>query len=146
MEFVPPTENRAPIRIGFALHDGVMNTVHARRNNYVVQYPFHTNRQSPVGMMKQGRGFECDKEHDQHYRPDSEDGYRKRKKPDRKKHFAEMKSCGRGYIEVKISMVHVMKSPEDWHHVIGPVPPPVGVIHQQKGRDACGPSGQTEPV
>ena len=29
----------------------------------------------------------------------------------------------------------VMKAPEQRHHVIGPVPPPIGVIHEEKGRD-----------
>src|SRR6266496_5979918 len=52
MEFIPPAKNRAPIRIGLALHDGVMNAMHPRRNNDQVQQAFQFNRQTPVGMTK----------------------------------------------------------------------------------------------
>src|SRR6266699_5703619 len=57
-----------------------------------------------------------------------------------------MEPRGRAHVEVKIAMVNVMKSPEEGDHVIGPVPPPVGIIHEQKRGDASGPSGRSEPV
>ena len=96
--------------------------------------------------MKERRGLECDEEHDKHYRRDTKERHRKGKKPDRKNHFAEMKSrCG-CHIEVKIGMVHVMKPPEDWDHVVGPMPPPIGVIHQEERRDDSGPAGEREPI
>src|SRR5260370_2308299 len=37
MEFVPPAKNCAPIGIGLALHNRMMNTVHPRRHNDQVQ-------------------------------------------------------------------------------------------------------------
>src|SRR6266508_1292209 len=69
----------------------------------------------------------------------------KQKKADGKNHFAEMKSCCGCHIEVKIGVVHVMKPPEDWDHVVGPMPPPIGVIHQEERRDDSGPAGEWEP-
>src|SRR5260370_33068751 len=124
----------------------MMDRVHSRRNDDQVQNPFEFNRQSPVGMMKECRGFECDEEHDQHYRADAEKHHSKRKKSDRKNHFAEMESRGGAHIEVEICMMYVMESPEERDHVIGPLPPPVSVIHQQKRGDASGPSGHSDPV
>lgn len=37
MKFVPPAENRAPVRIRFALDDRVMNAVHAGRDQAVIE-------------------------------------------------------------------------------------------------------------
>src|SRR5207249_7672465 len=140
MEFIPPAKNRAPVRIGLALHDGMMNAVHARCDKYQVQNPLQLNRQSPVGMMKESRSLECDKEHDQHYWADAKEDHCKRKKADGKNHLAKMESRGGAHVEVKIGVMHVMKTPKNRHHVISPMPPPVGVIHRQKSADHCDPS------
>src|SRR5260370_39915125 len=88
----------------------MMDRVHSRRNDDQVQNPFEFNRQSPVGMMKECRGFECDEEHDQHYRTDAEKHHSKRKKSDRKNHFAEMESSGGARHEDEICKLNVMKS------------------------------------
>src|SRR6266571_613441 len=124
----------------------MMNAVHSRRDDDQVQNPFELNRQPPVGMMKECCGLECDEEHDQHYRGDAEEHHCKRKKPDGKNHLAEMEPRGGADIEVEIRVMHIMKSPEERDHVISPMPPPVRIIHQQKCRDASGPSGQNNPV
>src|SRR5207245_11007326 len=96
-------------------------------------------------MMEERRSLECDKEHDQHYRRDAKERHRKGKKADGKNHFAEMKSRGCADIEVKIGVVHVMKAPEDWDHVVGPMPPPIAVIHQEDRRAARAPTREGKP-
>src|SRR6266849_11138716 len=105
----------------------MMNPVHSRRDDEQVQNPFELNRQSPVGMMKECCDLECDEEHDQHYRGDAEEHHYKRKKSDGKNHFAEVKSRGGAHVEVEIGVMHIMKSPEERDHVIGPMPPPVRI-------------------
>src|SRR5438874_8967024 len=97
-------------------------------------------------MMKQCRGLKRHEEDDQHDRADSEQDHCQRKKADGKDHFAEMKSCSGAHIEVEIGMMHVMKSPEDRDHVHGPVPPPVGVVHQKEGGDHNRPDWKMEPI
>jgi len=124
----------------------VVNSVHPRRDDGQVQNPFELNRQSPVGMMKECCRLECDEEHDQHYRGDAEEHYRKGKKSDGKNHLAEMESRGGAHIEVEICMMYVMESPEERDHVIGPVPPPIGIIHEQKTRDDPKPARQRYPI
>ena len=37
MNFVPPAKDRAPVRIGLALDDGMMDAVHPRRDDDVIQ-------------------------------------------------------------------------------------------------------------
>src|ERR1700756_3460937 len=97
-------------------------------------------------MMKKDRSFECDEEDREHYGSDAEDHYRERKKTDRQNHFAKMESRGSAYVEIQIGVMHVVKSPEERDHVHGPVPPPVGVIHQEKRGDKNSPRGQSKPV
>src|SRR6266540_4845889 len=109
-----------------------MNAVHARRDDNEVQNAFQLDREAPVGVMKERRSFECDKKNEKHYRSNPEGNHCKRKKSDGKNHLAEMESRGSAHIEVEIGVMHVMKSPEERDHVIGPVPPPVSVIHQEK--------------
>src|ERR1700745_406529 len=124
----------------------MMNPVHSRRDDEQVQNPFELNRQSPVGMMKECCGLERDEEHDQHYRADAEEHYCKRKKSDRKNHFAEMEPSGGAHIKVEIRVMHGMESPEERDHAVDPVPPPVRIIHQQKRGDASGPFRESDPV
>src|SRR4029453_13082757 len=124
----------------------MMNAVHARRDDNQIQNAFELDWQSPVGMMKEGCGLKCDEKTEEHYRSDAEDHHCKRKKSDGKNHLAEMEPRSRAHVEVEIGMMHVMKSPEERHHVIRPMPPPVSVIHEQKCSSPSGPSGQSAPV
>ena len=64
MKFIPPTEDRAPIGIGFAFNNGMMNAVHTRRDNGQVQNALESDWQPPVGMMKTSRGLKRDEEDD----------------------------------------------------------------------------------
>jgi hypothetical protein len=57
-----------------------------------------------------------------------------------------MKTRGRAYIEIEIGMMDIVKSPEEREHMIGPMPPPVGIIHEQKCGDECDPTWQLEPI
>src|SRR2546428_13443818 len=124
----------------------MMNPVHARRHDYQVQNPLEVYRQSPVGMMKECRGLKRDEKHDQHGWTDAKDGHREGKKADGKNHFAKVESCSGRHVEIQISVMHVMKSPEDWDHVVGPMPPPIGVIQQQERRDGSDPKRKSNPV
>src|SRR6266542_3193942 len=108
----------------------MMNAVHPRSYNDQVQEPLDLNWQPPVRMVKQSSNLECDKEDHQHYRVDAKDHHSERKKADGKDHFAEMESRSSAHVHVEVGVMHVMKPPEQRHHVVAPVPPPVGVIHQ----------------
>ena len=122
----------------------MMNAVHARRDDDQVQNPFDVNRQPPVGMMKECRGLRVMKNEHQHHGCDAEDHHCERKKSDGKNHLAKVKSRRSAYIEIEIGVMHVMKPPEKRNHVVRPVPPPVGVIHQQERGDASNPKRQTQ--
>src|SRR5260370_4967705 len=97
-------------------------------------------------MMKEGGGLERDEENKEHHRRDSEERDSERKKSGREKHFAKMKARRRAYIEIQIGMMDIVKSPEEREHMIGPMPPPVSVIHEQKRGDDGDPSRRLEPI
>jgi len=103
--------------------------MHPRRDEDQVQNPLNMNWQAPVGMMKKCGCLKSGEEHDEHDRTDTEEHHDKREKAGRKDHFAEVKSRGRAHIEVQVRVMHIMKSPEERHHVHRPVPPPIGVVH-----------------
>ncbi len=63
----------SPIRIRLTLDDGMMNTMHPRCDDNQVQNAFELDRQPPVGMMKEGRGFEGDKKNEEQHRRDAEE-------------------------------------------------------------------------
>ena len=96
--------------------------------------------------MKERRRLKRNKENKQHNWSNAKKRDGERQKTDREKHLAEMKSRGRAHVEIEIGMMDVMESPEEGNHVIGPVPPPIGIIHEQKCGDASDPSGHHQPV
>src|SRR6266542_7032149 len=57
-----------------------------------------------------------------------------------------MEARGGAYIEIKIGVMHVMKTPEKRDHMVGPVPPPIAVTYQQKRCDHSTPRGHSKPV
>src|SRR6266566_2519373 len=140
MEFIPPAKDCSPVGISLALHDGVMNSVHARSYNDQVKDPLKTDRKSPIRMMKEYCHFEAQKKNEQHDRRDPESHDCQRKESNGKNHFAEMKSRRRAHVEVEVRMVHIVKTPKQRDHMVGPMPPPICVIHEQKG---CDPDSQS---
>ena len=107
-----------------------MNPMHPRSDHDVIQNAFEPKRQPPIGMMKKRGGFESNKENEQHHGRDTEEKNSQGEERDGKHHFAKMESRGGGDIEIKVGVMDVMKAPEQRHHVIDVVPPPIGVIHQ----------------
>src|SRR5260370_7284450 len=97
-------------------------------------------------MMEEWRRFEGDEENNEQHRRDAKENDGKRKKADREKHFAEMKSRGGANIKIEVSMVDIVKSPEERDHVIDPMPPPIRVIHEQKRGDQCQRRWQLPPI
>ena len=58
MKHVPPAEDCSPIRVGLSLHDRVVDAMHTRRYDYLIQTLLKPKGKTPVGMMKQSNGLE----------------------------------------------------------------------------------------
>src|SRR5437870_8516097 len=124
----------------------MMNSVQPRGDDDQIQNPFDLNRKTPVGMVKESRSFERDKEDQKHHWRNSEDHYCERKESDGKNHLAKVESRRSAYVQIKIGVMDVMKPPEDWNHMVRPMPPPVGVIHQEKRGNHSSPRGKSKPI
>ena len=83
-------------------------------------------------MVKQNRGFEHEKEDDHGNWAHANKEDREQEKGDRKKHFTKMKPGSSAHIHVEIGVMDVMKPPKERDPVIGPMPPPVSVVHQDE--------------
>src|SRR6516162_8197856 len=101
----------------------MVDSMHPRRHDNQIQNSFELNRQTPVGMMKEGLGLERDEKHDQHDWSNAEHQHREREEANGKNHFAKVESCSSRHVEIQICVMHVMNSPEERQHVHGPVPP-----------------------
>lgn len=129
MENVPPAKNRAPVRVCFSLHDGVMNTVHAWCDDNVVQEALEPDRQAPVRVFEEISRFEKKLEDDQSPKVDAEerdDGDTKRNRQD---NFAKVKAHSGTHVHVEIAMMHIVKTPHERDEVQRYVPPPIQIIH-----------------
>lgn len=146
MKFVPPTKNGSPVRVRFPLHDRMVDAMHARCDNDAVQQMFDSQREPPVRMMKERGGFEGDEKDEEHDWGDAEEHDGQREKSHREEHLAEMKSCGGAYVHIEVGVMDVVKTPEERQHVIDPMPPPIGIVHEQKCRNGGDPMGRREPV
>src|SRR5262245_61849082 len=124
----------------------MMNPMHTRRDDNQVQKPLELDRQTPVGMMKEDRSFQCEKEDYQHYWSDAEDHHGQRKESNGKNHLTKVESRCSAYVQIEIGVMHVMKPPEEWNHMVRPMPPPIRIIHQQKRCDGTDPKWKSEPV
>src|SRR5438874_1834248 len=124
----------------------MMYAVHSRRDDYGIENAFEPDRQAPVGMMKQRRAFEGDKETQQRNWSDAKDEDSDREKSGRENHLAKVKTRRRAYVHVQVGVMNVVKSPEQRNHVVRPMPPPIGIIHKQKCRDDPGPTRKRDPA
>src|SRR6266576_1159882 len=97
-------------------------------------------------MMKKRGALKREKEHEQHDWRDAENHDGQREESNGKNHFAEMKSRCRADIEVEVGMVHIVEPPKERDHMVGPMPPPICVVHEQKCCDCASPCRQSQPV
>src|SRR6266487_5231892 len=102
----------------------MVDSMHSRRHDETHQRPLESERKTRIGMMKKNRREE-DRLPDpelKNARSDEEDLHRT--VCDRQRKLAEMKSQSRRRVEIEINVVGQVKSPEERHLMICPMPPP----------------------
>lgn len=112
----------------------MMDAVHPRRDQQMIQDSLHPNRQTPIGMLEHIRCFEHDLENNQRPKinPEQRDYY------DAEGHgenyLAEMEARSSANVHVEIGVVNIVKTPKHRNEMQTDVPPPVGVIHHQHAK------------
>src|SRR5947207_13952108 len=57
-----------------------------------------------------------------------------------------MKPGRSAHIHIEIGVMHVVEPPEKWDHVVGPMPPPIGVVQKDKSDDGAHPAGEWDAM
>jgi hypothetical protein len=132
MEPVPPRKYSAEIRVVLPLDLRVVNAVHARGDEHLIEQAFKTERESDVAVVKEHLKLKnylingkcrCRRANES-YLQDAEN--------DREHDLTEMEAEGGGNIQVRVDMMDIVKAPEKWHPVVSQVPIVEREVHQQK--------------
>src|SRR5688500_12077694 len=124
----------------------MMNAVHSRRHDHVVEKTLQAKRQPPVGMMKKTRGFENDFEDEIDERRDSERGNENHAERNGKQDFSKVKTRRRGHVEIEIGVMHIVEAPKKRNKMIGVMPPVIRPIHEKKGGAGGHEAGNWNPM
>src|SRR6266705_2576010 len=122
MESVPPGEDHREVAVVFSANMGMMDAVHARRDEDLVEQALHHEWQANVAVMKQGPCFEGELIYREGQWRDTEQYNLNDSKTGRQRDFAEVKAECSGNVEVRVDVVDVMKAPKNGDLVIGLVP------------------------
>ena len=145
-EPIPPCEDDREIRHVLAPDDRVVDAVHARGDQHAIQEALDANRQAHVAVLKErvrlkhelvdGNGQRrCADQQDLH---DA--------KSRRQRNLAEMKAECTRHIEIRIDVMHHVKTPEERQSMIGQVPAIETQVQQQYPGDECNHGRQRNPI
>lgn len=146
METIPAEEQIGVVAIGFTVHDRMVNTMSTRRHDETAEHALERKRESEIAVVKLSRGFEADLVDQCGHGTGSDDEYLKGSNAHAEKHFAKMKTKRGRHIQIEIAVVHIVKTPEERHLMIEPVPTVHGIIEQQKRADHPDRARKAEPV
>ena len=132
MEPVPPGKYRAEVRVVFPLDLRVVDAVHSRSDEHLIEQAFGTERKPDVAVVKEHLNLknelidgECPCRRADETHLEKTENYRERD-------LTEMETEGSGNIQVRIDMMDIVKTPEKWHPVVSQVPVVERQVHQQK--------------
>src|SRR5207248_1097329 len=111
----PDGQSARPVRVGLFRYDGMMDAVHARRDNELAKPALHFHRQLDVGVMKHHLQQSQHLPGSQRLRRNAEDNNLSGTPGDRENHFSEVEADGGRGIQVEIDMMSSMKAPEKRH-------------------------------
>src|SRR5215204_3214787 len=108
----------------------MMDTMHSGSDQHGVEHSFQTQGQAPIAMVKQGVCLKNQFVYRETPNRDSQDHHLEQPKTGRKSHFTKVKAKSGRDIEISINVMDVMKPPEQWDFMIGPVPIVETQVHQ----------------
>jgi hypothetical protein len=143
MQIVPPREQTRPVAVRLVEAIGVMDAVHARRDDDAHEDALHRHRQAHVCVMKKDRYEEDGLPEPQGLRIDADEEHLRGAHRNRQCQLAEIETQSRRRIQIAIDVMDEMKAPEKRDAMAGPMPPPERVIHQHDGEGDFQPARET---
>src|SRR6266851_2080973 len=116
-ESVPPRKIESEIAVRLAPQDRVMNAVHIGRHDEPTQDALDSRRHPHVAVVEHGSGVQGNFKEQHGQRGGAERGDESELDAEGKKDLDGVKSSAGGHVDVKVGMVHPMKTPEGRHVV-----------------------------
>ena len=138
MQSIPPRKHDSVVRVRLVLLLGMVDAVHSRRDQKLIQTTFETDRQSQVAVMKKRVGLKHDLVGGECSRGDSDCSNLDDAKGGRHCNLAKVKPKTRRNIQIRVNVVNVVESPEKGNAVVRDVPPVKRQVHPKKADDELG--------
>ncbi|GAC1347983.1 MAG: hypothetical protein NVSMB23_28160 [Myxococcales bacterium] len=146
MEPIPDGEQRPEVGVHLAGDHGVVDAVHARRDEQEAQRPVEGERQPHVRMVElrgdEQRGLPGEERRD----VDPDDRDLQRTEGHREQQLARVEPQGGGRVEVLVQVMGRVEPPEERNAVVREVPGPEAVIEQDDPHADAQPARQAEPT
>ena len=132
MEPVPPGKYGAEVRVVLPLDLRVVDAVHARSDEHLIEQAFGTERKPNVAVVKEHLNLKNELIDGKCPRRGADETHLEKTENDRERDLTEMEAEGGGNIQVRVDMMDIVKTPEKWHPVVSQVPVVERQVHQQK--------------
>ena len=132
MEPVPPGKYGAEVRVVLPLDLRVVDAVHARSDEHLIEQAFGTERKPDVAVVKEHLNLKNELIDGECPRRRADEAHLEKTENDRERDLTEMEAEGGGNIQVRVDMMDIVKTPEKWHPVVSQVPVVERQVHQQK--------------
>lgn len=132
---IPDGETARPVRVSFGFDDGVMDAVHARRDEEGQQTALPPRGQAHIGMMEEDAGDEPGLPEEVSGRREADEQDLRRAPGNGREQFAEVEAERGGGVEIEIDVMDKVESPEERHAMREDVPEVHGVVHQDERGD-----------
>src|SRR6185436_1938551 len=130
MQIIPPRQKARPVAVRLAEAVGVMDAVHARRDDETHEPPLDRARQLDVSVMEEDRREEDQLPDPNGVRRGAEDRDLRGAVERRDGVLAEVKAERRRRVEIVVDVMDEVKSPEESDAMTREVPPPERVVEE----------------
>ena len=132
MEPVPPGKYGAEVRVVLPLDLRVVDAVHARSDEHLIEQAFGTERKPDIAVVKEHLNLKNELIDGECPRRRADETHLEKTENDRERDLTEVETEGGGNIQIRVDMMDIVKTPEKWHPVVSQVPVIERQVHQQK--------------
>lgn len=144
MQAVPQREHRGPVGVRLLAHRGVVDAVHAGRDDRAHQPALEGERQPHARVVEPGGEGDERLERRRGDGPGSDDRDRERAVARAQQVLGDVEAGRRRHVEVEVGVVDEVEPPERGDAVHQPVPPVERVVEQHEGDERPGRARQPE--
>jgi hypothetical protein len=122
MEPVPPGKYGAEVRVVLPLDLRVVDAVHARSDEHLIEQAFGAERKPNVAVVKKHLNLKNELIDGECPRRRADETHLEKTENDRERDLTEVEAEGGGNVQVRVDMMDIVKTPEKWHTVVSQMP------------------------